>query len=225
LNSITFSPRGGPGGGHPLGGGVLGRSGTPIASWFMNESDVLLVFGASFSNHTGITPKKPIIQVDFDPMSLSRFHPVTVPVWGEIGVTARLLAEQVGAKIKVVRTLQGMDLGVWDGLLESQLMDRFPKAYKGWRERPGSVNPPEGESFDDLSHRLKLAVSKVLEKANGKPVALVLRPFSFGLVNCWLKGRPTAELWSFLDDGPQTVRLRVERELVRPTLESLRAKA
>ena len=37
---------------HPLGCGVLGRSGTPIASWFMNESDLLCVFGASFSKHT-----------------------------------------------------------------------------------------------------------------------------------------------------------------------------
>jgi thiamine pyrophosphate-dependent acetolactate synthase large subunit-like protein/nitrite reductase/ring-hydroxylating ferredoxin subunit len=76
---------------HPLGCGVLGRSGTPIASWFMNEADCLLVFGASFSNHTGITPKKPIIQVDYDPMVLGKFHPVAVPVWGEIGVTARQL--------------------------------------------------------------------------------------------------------------------------------------
>jgi thiamine pyrophosphate-dependent acetolactate synthase large subunit-like protein len=53
----------------------------------MNEADCLLVFGASFSNHTGITPKKPIIQVDFDPMALGKFHPVQVPVLGEIGVT------------------------------------------------------------------------------------------------------------------------------------------
>ncbi|MEL7472817.1 MAG: thiamine pyrophosphate-binding protein [Planctomycetota bacterium] len=83
------------GSGHPLGCGVLGRSGTPIASWFMNESDVLLVFGASFSDHTGITPKKPIIQVDFDPMHLAKHHPVQTALWGEIGVTARLLLEAV----------------------------------------------------------------------------------------------------------------------------------
>jgi thiamine pyrophosphate-dependent acetolactate synthase large subunit-like protein/nitrite reductase/ring-hydroxylating ferredoxin subunit len=78
---------------HPLGCGVLGRSGTPIASHFMNEADCLLVFGASFSNHTGITPKKPTIQVDFDPMALGKFHKIEVPVWGEIGVTARALGE------------------------------------------------------------------------------------------------------------------------------------
>jgi thiamine pyrophosphate-dependent acetolactate synthase large subunit-like protein len=44
---------------HPLGCGVLGRSGTPIASWFMNESDLLIVFGASFSNHTVSPPISP----------------------------------------------------------------------------------------------------------------------------------------------------------------------
>ncbi len=76
---------------HPLGCGVLGRSGTPIASWFMNEADLLLVMGASFSNHTGITPKLPIVQVDRDPMALGRFHPVDVPVQGDIAVTADLL--------------------------------------------------------------------------------------------------------------------------------------
>lgn len=87
----TFKAKGQIPDDHPLAAGVLGRSGTPVASWLMNESDLILVFGASFSNHTGIAPNKPTIQVDFDRMALGKFHPVEVPVWGEIGVTARLL--------------------------------------------------------------------------------------------------------------------------------------
>ena len=62
----------------------------------MNEADALLVFGASFSNHTGIYPGKPIVQVDFDPMALGKFHPVAVPVWGEIAVTVERLAQELG---------------------------------------------------------------------------------------------------------------------------------
>ncbi|WP_375229785.1 thiamine pyrophosphate-binding protein [Roseobacter sp. S98] len=81
----TFKAKGLVPDSHPLGAGVLGRSGTPIASWFMNEADVLIAFGASFSNHTGIAPKKDIIQVDYDRMQLGKFNPVKVPVWGEIG--------------------------------------------------------------------------------------------------------------------------------------------
>lgn len=87
---------------HPLGCGVLGRSGTPIASWFMNESDLLVVFGASFSNHTGITPKKPTIQVDLDPLALAKFHSIDVPVWGEISVTTDLLSKILKDKINTI---------------------------------------------------------------------------------------------------------------------------
>jgi pyruvate oxidase len=88
----TFKAKGAIADTHALACGVLGRSGTPIASWMMNESDALLVFGASFSNHTGIAPYKPIVQVDNDRDALGRFHPVTVPVLGDIAVVARALA-------------------------------------------------------------------------------------------------------------------------------------
>ena len=94
----TFKAKGQIPDSHPLGCGVLGRSGTPIASWFMNESDLLIVFGASFSNHTGIAEYKPIVQIDFDPMALGRFHPVDIPVLGDVGVTARLIQERMPAE-------------------------------------------------------------------------------------------------------------------------------
>lgn len=84
---------------HPLAAGVLGRSGTPVASWFMNESDLIIVLGASFSNHTGITPKKPIIQVDFDPLALSKFHKIDVPVWGELSTTIRVFRKKLSENI------------------------------------------------------------------------------------------------------------------------------
>ncbi len=91
----TFKAKGQIADSHPLAAGVLGRSGTPVASWFMNECDLIIALGASFSNHTGITPKRPIIQVDFERMALGKFHPVAVPVWGEIGVTARRLLKEM----------------------------------------------------------------------------------------------------------------------------------
>ncbi len=93
----TFKAKGLIGDHHPLGGGVLGRSGTPVASWFMNESDLLIVFGASFSHHTGIDARKPTIQVDFDRMALGKFHGVDEPIWGDIGMTAALLRDGLPA--------------------------------------------------------------------------------------------------------------------------------
>jgi thiamine pyrophosphate-dependent acetolactate synthase large subunit-like protein len=62
----------------------------------MNECDLVVAFGASFSNHTGIAAYKPIVQVDFDPMALGRFHAVTVGLLGDVGVTAELMANRLG---------------------------------------------------------------------------------------------------------------------------------
>lgn len=91
----TFKAKGQISDEHPLACGVLGRSGTPVASWMMNKADLLLVFGASFSNHTGISPYKPTIQVDTDPLALGRFKPVTVPLLGDVGTTCSALREQL----------------------------------------------------------------------------------------------------------------------------------
>ncbi len=85
---------------HPNAAGVLGRSGTPIASWFMNEADLIIALGASFANHTGIEKAKPIIQVDFERMQLGRFHPVALPIWGEIGAFCEAVSPQLNAKGK-----------------------------------------------------------------------------------------------------------------------------
>ena len=114
---------------HPLAGGVLGRSGTPVASWFMNESDLLVVFGASFSNHTGITPKKPIIQVDFDALTLGKFHPIQVGLWGEVGVTAKLLMDAVKGHTDTVsqRDEIANRWRIWKAEKASRLQDESEK--------------------------------------------------------------------------------------------------
>ena len=97
----TFKAKGLVPDSHPLGAGVLGRSGTPVASWLMNEADLLIVVGASFSNHTGIAPYKSIVQIDDDHAAIGRFHGVDVGVLGDAAVTLAALSAHVGATAAV----------------------------------------------------------------------------------------------------------------------------
>jgi pyruvate oxidase len=75
---------------------VLGRSGTPVASWLMNEADLLIVVGASFSNHTGIAPYKTILQIDDDPAAIGRFDAVSMGVVGDAALTLAALFSKLG---------------------------------------------------------------------------------------------------------------------------------
>jgi pyruvate oxidase len=82
---------------HPLGAGVLGRSGTPVTSWLMNESDLIVVVGASFSNHTGIATYKQIVQIDDAHTAIGRFNAVTEHLLGDAALTVAALDDRVGA--------------------------------------------------------------------------------------------------------------------------------
>ena len=121
----TFKGKGQIADAHALAAGVLGRSGTPVASWFMNECDLILAFGASFSNHTGITPKRPIIQVDYERMALGKFHPVELPIWGEIGVTAERMQAALPNRISAQdqRTELAERWSIWREEKQSRLDD------------------------------------------------------------------------------------------------------
>ncbi|MEO1058043.1 MAG: thiamine pyrophosphate-dependent enzyme [Actinomycetota bacterium] len=114
--ATTFKAKGLIGDTHPLAAGVMGRSGTPVASWMMNESDLLVVFGASFSNHTGIAEYKPTIHVDDDPMSLGRFSRIEVPVLGDVALSADAIRE-------------ALDPSTARGSFEAELAER----WKIWR--------------------------------------------------------------------------------------------
>ena len=109
----TFKAKGFIADSHPLGAGVLGRSGTPVAAQCMTESDALLVFGASFSNHTGIDKGIPTIQVDTDRMTLGKFHPVEVPVWGDIAITARCLTQKLAPAKRKALPRQDRIAALW----------------------------------------------------------------------------------------------------------------
>lgn len=80
---------------HPLACGVLGKSGTPISAHFMSKADLIIVFGASFARHTGISEDIPTIQVDYDPLALAKFHKITVSVLGEIKTTASIFQDEL----------------------------------------------------------------------------------------------------------------------------------
>ena len=124
--ATTFKGKGLIADSHPLAAGVLGRSGTPVASWFMNESDLLVVFGASFANHTGIATYKPLIQIDYDPMSIGKFHSVDLGVQGHVGVTAQAMLEMLASS------------GGTPGGVDSHMTAEIAARWEIWRAEKAS---------------------------------------------------------------------------------------
>jgi thiamine pyrophosphate-dependent acetolactate synthase large subunit-like protein len=131
----TFKAKGLVPDSHPLACGVLGRSGIPVASITMGRADALLVLGASFSDHAGIAPYIPTIQVDLDPMTLGKFHAVHVPLLGDITVTSQLLRAATTARRR------------------PEQRDTIEKRWERWR---AEKEKRRGQSHDGALHPASL---------------------------------------------------------------------
>jgi broad specificity phosphatase PhoE len=134
--------------------------------------------------------------------------------------TADAYARVTGAKAKLIEALADIDLGLWEGLRGEDLEEKAPKAYRGWRENPANVIVPEGESLVEASGRISVALAKALEKlrAPDPGVGVVLRPMAYGLIRCWLTGRPVNELWEVME-GPAAEWHELSRAQLRQTRE------
>ena len=158
----TFKGKGQMSDAHPLFGGNLGHSGTPVASWFMNESDLILVFGASFSNHTGIDKSKPIIQVDFDQMMLGKTQPVAAPVCGGIATTAAILTERLG-----------------DDIIAQDQSDEIAERWAIWRaEKASRANDDNGRGVNSAA--IFASMSRTLPEDAVIAVDVGNNTYSFG---------------------------------------------
>ncbi len=131
---------------HPLACGVVGRSGTPIASAMMTKADAQLVVGASFSNHSGIATWVPTIQVDFDRMTLGKFHTVDIPLWGEIETTVGLMAERIEPKSRpVIRQEMAERVANWRRVKAR----RAAQTDESGRMHPAAVFAALGDALDE----------------------------------------------------------------------------
>jgi thiamine pyrophosphate-dependent acetolactate synthase large subunit-like protein/nitrite reductase/ring-hydroxylating ferredoxin subunit len=137
---------------HPLACGVVGRSGTPIASAMMTKADAQLVVGASFSNHSGIATWVPTIQVDFDRMTLGKFHTVDVPLWGEIGTTVGLMAARLDQQVR------------------PEIRREMEKRVSDWR----AVKARRAAEIDDAGRMHPAAVFSALGHAVGEDTAMAV---------------------------------------------------
>ncbi len=109
--------------------------------------------------------------------------------------TAQLLSRDGDVKVKVDENLSNLDLGLWTGKGIDELKDTQPKLYKLWQEQPESVTPPEGETIESATERVRKAL-KWIQKKNrlGTVVVISAHPLA-AIVQSEVLDETIAEFW------------------------------
>lgn len=106
--------------------------------------------------------------------------------------TAEAVAHALDVTIKEKKALCNLDQGLWQGLCVDEICKKFPKVFKQWKEAPGTVCPPEGETVEIAVERLISALKKPLKKYECF-VVVASEPLA-SLVSCTLRGAPAEDI-------------------------------
>ena len=75
--------------------------------------------------------------------------------------TADVIGDRLHLVPRRVPHLVGLDLGLWQGMLVSEIRRRQPRLARHWEEDPWTVVPPDGEPLSAARDRIAQAIGKI----------------------------------------------------------------
>ncbi len=78
--------------------------------------------------------------------------------------TAEAVGDALDVKVQFSDDLRNLDQGLWEGLQVEDVLHKYPRVFRQWRESPETICPPEGELATDAIERICRALRKPLKK-------------------------------------------------------------
>ena len=86
--------------------------------------------------------------------------------------TADAIAES-RTRLPVRKTLREFDFGVWDGMHHTEVAKRDPILSRVFWEKPGSLAPPDGESWNAVTSRVTTSLHHLAQQHHGADIIVV----------------------------------------------------
>ncbi len=112
--------------------------------------------------------------------------------------TASEIAKHHGLEVQVKEGFKEIDHGQWEGMLASEVEEKYPELLKLWREKPSQVKMPEGESLKDVYDRAVKAFEEVVSKHSDEDLIVIVgHDATNKVLMCYLLGTDLDKFWAF----------------------------
>lgn len=99
-------------------------------------------------------------------------------------------------EMKVLSQLQEISFGNWEGHSIGDVISQYKDIYNMWRENPGKVTPPGGESFEDALKRAYSVISAI-DSCEGQKCLVVTHGGLIRVILSALLDIPSSVVWKF----------------------------
>lgn len=116
--------------------------------------------------------------------------------------TAEIIGRPHGLQVSVLPELRELSFGDWEGLSESEIAERYGvDFYRNWKEDPGVIPIPRGESLDNLLTRSLAGIEKIKACHPQERVLLVTHGGNMMALGCHFNEEPLSRFWDYFPDN------------------------
>ncbi|MBU1159512.1 MAG: histidine phosphatase family protein [Candidatus Thermoplasmatota archaeon] len=115
-------------------------------------------------------------------------------------VTARRIAKPHGIEIRETPGLSDMHFGLWQGLTEVQVKERFSSAYRKWNTNPAWMKVPGGETTRKAWKRINSQLREILFMHGTGTVVIVSHRVPLKMMTAYLLKMKRGEITKIKHD-------------------------
>ena len=98
--------------------------------------------------------------------------------------------------LELLNELKEINHGEWEGKLESEIKEEWPKLLKLWKESPEKVEMPQGETIQQVWDRSVKCFIKISSRLHPSETALLVAHDAVNkTILCHLLGFTPADIW------------------------------
>ena len=120
--------------------------------------------------------------------------------------TAEILSKITNIESIIIKGLEEINLGEWEGFSWVEVKEKYPTEYNEWYIHRRYTKPPRGESYQDMIERVLKAIHKIIHE-NCDNVAIVTHSAVIMCLQCYLTNTAFHEMTKFKTDNASIIEI------------------
>jgi broad specificity phosphatase PhoE len=117
--------------------------------------------------------------------------------------TADTLAALTGVEVQLDPRLREIHQGQWQGMLVTEIQERYGEAFQRRKDDPLNVAPPGGETVLQVKERVVDAIEDIIQQHLRERVAVVSHGFALAVIQVHYQNRPVTDAWKMIPENDE----------------------
>lgn len=124
--------------------------------------------------------------------------------------TAEVIGKALGLKVNLDHRLREIHQGDWQGLLISEIQQRYHDEFTKRKKDPLAVAPPGGETARQVQERVLEFIEDISEYYSNMNILVVSHGFAIAMIIAHFKKIPIEQVWDLVPQNGASCELDIE---------------